>query len=170
MSINPKTVVKDKDLGFNAIIEEIEKLGKSNVKIGFFANEKTVSQVKTNSNSGEKRIKKAGESIAQIAIYNEFGTDKIPARPFMSTTYAENYAKVNRIVGKEYDKIIEGKSTVYKSLSALGVYYEGLVKQKIRQIRLPPNAPSTIKAKGSSKPLIDFGQMIAAVTYEVNIR
>lgn len=163
-------IVTDKDKGFNQIIQEMEKVGKSSVKIGFFAGQRTRQETKTNSTNGKIRKKEAGKSLVQIAIENEYGTQRIPARPFMTTTYDENRTKLNGIIGREYDKIIQGKSTVYKSLNALGLYYEGLVKQKIRSIRTPPNSPYTIAQKGSSKPLIDFGQMISAVTYEVRIR
>jgi len=167
-------IVKDKDLGFNAIIAEIEKMHKSSVKIGFFANQVTKAEQKVNSNTGELRNKVPGQSMANIARENEYGVvrrgKRVPARPFMSTSFDENRELINRVVAKEYDKILAGKSTVYKSLSALGIWFTGIVQKKIRSIQSPPNSPLTIELKGSSKPLIDFGQMISSVTHEVTIK
>lgn len=164
-----KSNVVDKNANFNKIIQELEKVAGSYVKVGFLSNQITHAQVQIDSNTGNQRIKKAGLSIAEIARANEYGTKTIPARSFMRSTYDENLPRLNRIIGKEYDKILAGKSTVKRSLDAVGLYMQGLIQQKIRAIRSPPNAPSTIKRKGSSKPLIDFGQMISAVTHEVVI-
>jgi hypothetical protein len=44
------------------------------------------------------------------------------------------------------------------------------VQKKIRQITIPPNSPRTIAEKKSSKPLIDFGQMVQSVTFKVNLK
>lgn len=144
-------------------LEEIEKLSKSYVKIGFQEGSVTKSQSKG------KRRKLAGKSMPQIAAENEFGTNHIPARPFMSTSFDENRAKINQAVASEYDKILEGTSTVKKSLGLLGLLGVDLIQQKIRAIRYPPNSPRTIAIKKSSKPLIDFGQMISTVTYKTVI-
>jgi hypothetical protein len=40
------------------------------------------------------------------------------------------------------------------------------VRKAIRDLDSPPNAESTIKAKGSSNPLIDTGQMINSIRWE----
>lgn len=159
-----KNQVIDKDFGFEDIVSEIQKMNGSYVKIGFLQGEKTKAQTKG------KRKKEAGQSLVQIAAQNEFGTDKIPARPFMRTSYDENKDKINRIIASEYNKIVEGQSTVFRSLSALGLYVENLIRVKIRSIQYPPNSPVTIALKGSSKPLIDFGQMIAGVHHQVVIK
>lgn len=158
-----RAVVTDTDLGFDRIKEEVEKMAGSYVIIGFPETAKTKDQTKGN------RHKKGGLSMAEIAAENEFGTKYIPARSFMRTTFDENRDNVNRIIDKEYDKILEGKRTVQFSLQAIGIYYEGLIRKKIRDIHFPPNSPRTIALKGSSKPLIDFGQMIAAIQHKVVI-
>lgn len=153
---------KDYDKKFS----EIEKLANSYVLIGFQEGSVTKSQVKGN------RKKEGGKSMPQIAAENEYGVPSrnVPARPFMSTSFDENRDRINNIVANEYDKIIEGESTVKKSLNALGLFMTGLIQQKIRDITSPPNAPRTIKAKGSSKPLIDFGQMVQSVRHKVVIQ
>lgn len=169
---SPRNVVLDKDKVFNSIIQEIEKMANSYVKIGIFADQKTKAQTKVNSNTGVQRSKKANLSMAEIANVNEYGREsppRIPARSFVRSTYDENLQKLIRLQNKEYDKIIAGKTTVYASLNAQGLWMQNLIQTKITTLRTPPNAPSTIKAKGSSNPLIDFGQLRDSVTYEVVI-
>ncbi|MEF2551313.1 hypothetical protein VQ042_08035 [Aurantimonas sp. A2-1-M11] len=52
-------------------------------------------------------------------------------------------------------------------LSRLGILAQGHVQQEITALRSPPNAPSTIRQKGSSNPLIHTGAMRAAVTFQL---
>jgi hypothetical protein len=146
-----------------AIKREMELISGSYVLVGFQEGTVTKSQTK------DKRRKKAGLSIPQIAAQNEFGTRIIPARPFMRPAFDENREKLNKAIAGEYTKITEGRSTVKKSLSLLGEFMVGKIKMKIRSIQTPPNSPRTIAEKKSSKPLIDFGQMIQSVQSKVVI-
>lgn len=148
---------------FDNRIKEIELLQNSFVLIGFQEGSVTKSQVKG------KRRKKAGKSMAEIAAENEFGTRNIPARPFMSTSFDENRQKLVNAVTGEYEKIVAGESTVKRSLNLLGLLGVDFVQTKIRAIHYPPNSPRTIAIKRSSKPLIDFGQMIQSVRHKVVI-
>lgn len=154
---------KDNKKQYDAKISEIESLASSYVLIGFQEGEITKNQVKN------KRKKKSGLSMPEIAAENEFGTRRIPARPFMSTSFDENRQKITNAVNGEYDKVLLGTSTVKKSLNLLGLLGVDLVQQKIRAIQFPPNSPRTIAEKKSSKPLIDFGQMIQSVRHKVVI-
>lgn len=149
---------------FDKRISEIELLQNSYVLIGFQEGSATKPQVKGN------RKKQGGKSQAQIAAENEFGTRYIPARPFMRTSFDENRQKIINAVSGEYNKIINGQSTVKKSLNLLGLLGVGLVQQKIRAIHYPPNSPRTVAIKKSSKPLIDFGQMVQSVRHKVVIQ
>jgi hypothetical protein len=144
---------------------EMEKLGNSYVLVGF--QEGTV----TKSQSKGGRRKAAGKSMAQIAAENEFGVPSrnVPARPFMRTSFDENQDRISNVIATEYGKIIDGESTVRKSLNLIGLYGVDLIQVKIRAIRTPPNSPYTIAQKKSDKPLIDFGQMIQSVRHKVVI-
>lgn len=159
-----RVVVTDKDLGFKAIEIELNKIAGSYVIVGF------PESVQTKSQSKNGRVKKGGQSMASIAAQNEFGTDIIPSRPFMRPAVDENIAQITRVIDSEYTKVIEGKRTVEFSLSAIGIYMEGLIRKKIRDVHFPPNAASTIKIKKSSKPLIDFGQMISSIMHKVILK
>jgi HK97 gp10 family phage protein len=155
---------KENRTQFDKIIAEIDLMQKSYVTIGFQEETKTRDETK-----GTRR-KKGGQSMAQIAAMNEFGTSHIPARPFMRTSFDENRQRIANAISNEYDKIVEGTSTVKRSLNLIGLEMTRLIQMKIRAIYYPPNSPATVRAKGSSKPLIDFGQMIQSVRHKVYIR
>lgn len=144
-------------------ISEIEKLSESFVLVGFQLGDVTKSQIKNG------RRKEAGKVMAQIAAENEFGTKTIPARSFMRTSFDENRQRIIQIINSEYNKIIQGTSTIRRSLTLIGLFVEKTITDKIDSIHFPPNSPRTIAIKKSSKPLIDFGQMRQSVTQKVVI-
>lgn len=151
----------ENDLGWLGILNELGKAESAYVKVGFQVGSQTKNQRKG------ARKKKGGQSMPEIAAQNEYGTRIIPARPFMSTAVDANRGQINDYIKKQYGRILDGKSTVNKSLGLIGQLMTGLIQKRIRFITYPPNAPSTIARKGSSKPLIDFGQMIQSVRYVV---
>lgn len=160
----PRAVVRDTDLGFAEIQKQVALLEVSYVLVGFQEGELTKNQIKG------QRQKKGGLSMPEIAAVNEFGNDFIPARPFMSTSFDENRAKINKAIQGEYGKILDGKSTTAKSLGLIGLLGVSLIQRKIRSIVFPPNSPRTIAIKKSSKPLIDFGQMVQSVRSKVVVK
>jgi len=153
--------VKDTDFGWKQIEKEIKIFQESNILIGF----QEGTQTKMERKGG--RTKKGGLNMAEIAAQNEFGTSKIPARPFMTTSFDENIEKISNLIQRQYKEVQEGKKSARKALTFIGVVVQDLIKGKIRSILNPPNSPVTIKIKGSSKPLIDFGQMIQSVRYKI---
>ena len=63
--------------------------------------------------------------------------------------------------------VVKRKASGFDVLDGIGIVAESDIKQKISSIYSPPNAPSTIAKKGSSKPLIDSGFMLASVSHGV---
>lgn len=105
-----------------------------------------------------------GNSIPLRAALNEFGTGKIPPRPFFRNMIAEK--------SDEWPEAIAGllKANDYDAQKALDLTGEGIkgqLQQSIRDTYTPPLAASTIKRKGFDKPLIEHGDMINAVDFEV---
>lgn len=150
--------------------KELEKqlalINNSYVLVGFQENSQTKQETKNG------RTKKGGKSMAQIAADNEFGVPsrRVPPRPFMSTSFDENKANINKAIDNQYKKIIDGQTTVQKALGLIGLYMIDLIQKKILEIRTPANSTRTILAKKSDKPLIDFGQMLAAVASKVVLK
>lgn len=157
-------VIRDLDLGMAGAVADVANLANSYVIIGFPDGTVTHDEIK------QGRHKKGGLSMAEIAASNEFGTEHIPERSFMRSSFDENQTKIFSILQKEYGRILDGKSTVRRSLDLIGNIVRDMIKVKIRQITQPPNSQRTIDKKGSSKPLIDFGQMINAVQYKVILK
>lgn len=135
--------VKDIDRGWKKILKNLKKEDKSYSKIGI------------QSDAGENE----GVLIVEYAAANEFGTDKIPSRPFLRETYDKNLNKISLKVVSIQNDIYEGRKTFEAGLKELGVWYEGIVKEAIKSGNWTANAPTTIEQKGSSKPLIDTGTM-----------
>ena len=103
--------------------------------------------------------------VARVAAWNEFGTDSVPARPFFRNAIDGNKEKILDMTEKLANEAMIGKSTVQQAFDRLGLFMQGLIRASIRSNTPPPNSPKTIAAKGSSKTLIDSGQMINSVTY-----
>ncbi len=100
-----------------------------------------------------------GQYIADVAIYNEFGTENIPARPFLRTAQNNAIKRANNLV---QNRLSEG-TTVDDLCKELGVLLATQIKNEINRGQWTPNASSTVRQKGSSKPLIDTGTMRSSV-------
>lgn len=110
-----------------------------------------------------------GTPVAYVATIHEFGTDKIPARPFMRPAVADH--------GQEWmDQLAAGARMAIESdgamrpvevLDAVAQVAAGNVGDAIQAVMSPALKPVTIARKGHAKPLIDTGQMFQSVTGKV---
>ena len=107
-----------------------------------------------------------GVSVAMVAAINEFGAPSRsqPPRPFFRTmiaekkgSWAENVKAL--LLFHEYN----GK----KVLQLMGEEISADLRDSIRDFSDPPLKPSTFKAKGFDKPLIDTAHMLHSVAYDV---
>lgn len=118
-------------------------------------------------------------TVAQIATIHEFGkvihqpkmgrTIVIPERSFLRATldiHREAIARRDVLLAQGY---VLGKFALKPAMELLGQYVVGLIKQRIANGIAPGNRPSTIARKGSSKPLIDTGQLRNSITYVVEV-
>lgn len=107
-------------------------------------------------------------TVAQIAAIHEFGLPpRIPERSMIRATYEQNSARYAEAVRKIGIGISFARTDLRRGLDLLGSMIKGDIQRRIAAGVPPPNAPSTIKRKGSSTPLIDTGQMRAALDHEV---
>jgi hypothetical protein len=112
------------------------------------------------SGTGEHPNADHGQTMAEIAWWNEFGTKTIPERPFLRTGLRENISTYQGLIGPILKKILTGKLTADQGLGILGERAKRDVVNKIVMISNPPNSPLTIRAKrGSTSPLIDTGAL-----------
>lgn len=158
--------VKIKDLGWGRLQQEIRRADRSFVKVGFPDGAEVVPGNRFG--SGREAAFDITE-VQAVASVHEFGAPRrnIPQRPFLRPAFDENRAKINAFVDREYQKVLNGQTTVEASLTRLGLYHEAHVKAKITKVKDPPLKPVTIARKKSSNPLIDTGQMRNTVTSAV---
>ena len=109
-----------------------------------------------------------GTRVVDVAVGNEYGTDNVPARPFIGLSSADINNQCAPILEQSAAALNNNNTQQYDQLlDAAGSVAAGIVKQQITDLRSPPNAQSTIERKGSSNPLIDTGLMRQTVTYKV---
>lgn len=124
-----------------------------------------------------KAIRKASSSESsltnsEIGVIHEFGSESngIPPRSFLRMPI-EHFSKeiLKSLSGTTAKALLERGD--YKGIFALlGASAEGFVKLAFASSgfgQWPPNAPSTVAAKGSSRPLIDSGQLRDSITSDV---
>jgi hypothetical protein len=113
-------------------------------------------------------------SVAEVALWNEFGTRNIPERSFLRSAIDDNASKINAWREEAIENIMEKGWTVQKALEMVGLRIQILIQNKIKSNVPPPNAPSTAKAKlkegQAPSTLIATGLMVRSVTYKVNLK
>lgn len=141
-----KSGIQDIDRGWQRIKRETAALSRKAVKVG---------------------IQSDGGDVLDRAFFNEYGTSRIPARPFVSTAFDENRDDLHAMKSRLWDGLLMGRIGADQAAALLGEHHQNQVQEKITSIQTPPNAASTVEQKGSTNPLIDTGQMRQSVRYEV---
>lgn len=111
----------------------------------------------------------AGGEMVMRASVHQFGSIErnIPPRPFLSEGVKNGEERYKDIAKRRMSPVLLGKVSVEDYHKLVGTTATAEVKKYIREGDFAPLSPMTIKRKGSSKPLIDTGQMRNTVTYEV---
>ena len=135
--------------------EELKKLEQMEVRIGYQA--------------GETKYEDTGADLVEIAAFNELGSSTTPPRPFMRQSF-ENHEPELHAICEAANKSITNGGTAEAALQKIGVACKGLVQEEIKNGEFEPNAPSTIKRKGSDRPLIDSGLMRQSVNFVITKR
>lgn len=145
--------VKDVDRGWNKIVRELERSKTLEVAVGILEGSEN-----------------DGESIAEYAAYNEFGSESVPSRPFMATSFDENLVNIDNDFKRQATAMVQGKRTASEALTVIGQRHASRIQTTITgRDFLPRLAPSTVAAKkGSEKTLVDSGAMANAV--QISIR
>ena len=141
----------ERDLGWKKIKSDLRKIDNSFTKVGVHAGTKR---------EDDKRV-----SMVEIASANEFGTKRIPQRPFLRSAFDMNKSKLNEVNSKLVDDIYLRRKSLKAGLSTLGEVFTRMVQTRIKTLRTPANAVLTIKIKKSSNPLIDKGQLRQSITH-----
>ena len=114
-------------------------------------------------NRNEVRFLKSGSGYMELGVTGPH-TINIPARPWLRPGVDSGNDEYVKII----ERGLESGQSMDKTLNQLGVVATGMVQKYMTELRSPPNAQSTIKAKGSSNPLIDSGALRQSVTYKIS--
>lgn len=159
--------LKERDFGWNHLKEATLKLGGRGA----------YSLVGVQGAQAAANVQNTDLTYAQLARIHEFGTViktkyaiiRIPARSFLQGTidkYADAIQKRATAFGQG---VLMDAFSVEQALELIGEYVVGLIRQRMADGIPPPNAPSTIKRKGSSKPLIDSGGLRASISHRPEV-
>jgi hypothetical protein len=118
-----------------------------------------------------------GTGVAEVAIYNEYGTRNIPPRPAfrmgLESAINTNKKMIDAQMKNITNRILTGRSSeIERSLTVLltqiGRSAKAATQDLIRSGAVKPsNAPSTIAKKGFDHPLYETGLLLENVNYEV---
>lgn len=112
-------------------------------------------------------------SLVEIGAVHEFGSadGRIPERSWLRSTFIVRRANALAARVAETARAIVAGADPRRAISLLGAWGASEVKSTITEIDIPPPlADSTVMTKGSSKPLVDTGQLVNAITWEVTER
>ena len=140
--------------GVAGLIERMKSLGEPKVYIGIPAS--------TNARQGSS-------NNATLAATHELGAPSrgIPARPFLIPTMQNNADKYVRLMAQGFKTALQDKTKADEVYEKIGLVASSDVKDYIVSGQFVPLKQSTIDRKGSSKPLIDTGELRNSISYEV---
>lgn len=154
-------IVTEIDKGWRALLDAVRayKAQDPHVKVGVL------------DDGGKGSADHDGLTVAELAALMEFGSEDghIPARSFVGSTFDANKERYIGDIAVLLGKVYEGQLTVQKTLAIMGLRMVADINRAVRSGDgiPPPNAPSTVAAKGSSRTLIDTARMVGALTYAV---
>jgi len=124
------------------------------------------------SDGGSEQSGDSGLTLVDLATIHEYGSParNIPERSFIRRTFSMKEKELVEVTTKIAKKIIEADMPVEKGLNILGLWGSTEVKKMVKSGPHipPPLKPATVAAKGSTRPLVDTGQMINAVTWRLD--
>jgi hypothetical protein len=124
------------------------KLGsRKSLKVGFFGG-----------------VEPNGASLPLVASVAEYGGGNSPPRPFMRPTIASKKQEWALYLARHLKQADYNVETVYKQL---GPKMAADIQDGIRHNAGPPDAPATVKEKGSAQVLINTGTMLDSVTWKI---
>lgn len=150
------TVTRD-----NGLLDRIRLVARrytAKVEVGYFGNERHRPSITSGSPNPI--------TMSSLAATHELGLG-VPKRAFIEPSLIANRKKYLAYAGRQITPIIRGRQSLNNAWQGLGVMAVADVQKYMVTATFTPLAPSTIARKGSSKPLIDTGQMRQTITYRV---
>lgn len=156
-----RLTIKDRDTGWRKLFTLVKRLvrEKPALRVGVLASEH------------DARAGGQGPSNVELATIHEFGAPAqgIPERSFLRSTFDANQAKYARMEEALALRMVQGGVDERKALGLLGQVAVSDIRAAITTGTgiAPSLAPETIRRKGSSRPLVDTGQLVGAITWSL---
>ncbi|MEX5438896.1 hypothetical protein WCE01_01765 [Acinetobacter indicus] len=158
VSINSSVNIDD-DGSLDRFIKNAEKMG-GHVEVGWLA-----SQTHIGRGGGKRSI-----TMADLAAIHYHGvpSKNIPKRDVVTPALEQNQEKYFGFIERSIPALMDGSMDLRTMWEYLGMEGMADIQKQMVTARLAPLHPRTIKRKGSSRPLIDSGQLRQGVTYIVS--
>lgn len=112
-----------------------------------------------------------GEStVAVVAAAHEYGTRNVPQRSFLGRTIDGEREAIAGLQARAIDKVIAGELSPDRAAAAVGAKVASMTRETIRSSVPPALDPETIKRKGHDRTLVEHGQLLRSVTFEVGAK
>lgn len=108
-----------------------------------------------------------GTGVADVAMWNEFGTDTIPSRPALRQAIKDATPELVKLGAKHAQLMLQGKMRFDYSARILARLLVQYMKDSITRWDTPSNAPSTIALKGKNDPLMDTGLYRDSISFKL---
>jgi hypothetical protein len=144
--------------GWDQIRETVAELGRAQLRVGVVGSA-------ANAEHGQ-----TGETNAEIALWMEYGTARLPERNFIRRTLRDSAvrAEYETLLTRITAAVIAGKMDRDRALGLLGAWMASQIQKTIIEDRVEPElAPATVQAKHSDKVLVDTGQLVGSVGWEI---
>lgn len=92
---------------------------------------------------------------------------RIPERSFLRSGHDAHIDEVMNKASKLLEQVISGKMSEDQLLKFVGLTLSTKIRTYARELSSPPNSSFTVEQKGSSNPLVDTGNMIGGISFEV---
>ena len=171
--LRPRLEVVEKSNLYDKFRDALLQLSGGYVKVGFPEGKEPGAQGDPGHKHPKGKQPKPWENmseVARVAVWNEFGVPGkhgkgIPSRPFFRNAIDGNREALKDFKGKIYDLFLNKKITPHQALEDIGLWMQSKIRESILKGSWKPNTQRTIDKKGSSKPLVDSGQMINSLTF-----
>lgn len=146
------------DGSLQKFIENAEKLA-GHVEVGVLGDKTHIG-----GGGGKRHI-----NMADLAAIHVFGvpSQNIPKRDFVTPVIEQNQDKYIGYIEQKVIPILQGDVSMQEVWQFIGMEAKADIQNYMVNGKFAPLSPKTIKRKGSSKPLIDTGQLRQAVSYIV---
>lgn len=152
--------VKDKDLGYAALVRRVYSLDSPKVSVGIHEED------------GAKEHEDAGMTVVALGAIHEFGLGNVPERSFIRAWFDENQDRAKEALRRLMVSVVDGKRQPKQALDLFAQWALGEMQKRMAAGIPPALQPETVRkktraGKKGETPLIDTGQLRSSLSYEI---